>query len=163
MTSILDTTYLLDYEPNTPYSPLFDGQVQPTAEYNLNGDKATVCINIMNHCAEPTTRQKQAVFLLPALLRVVVSSQRAVTPTTWLDHVNALVGCPILTSGDVVLDDLPLEKQSVVMTSKLATILWLKEMITAYCDCEDKHIQYSVWYQMIYKIMMMVNDDDESQ
>ena len=66
------------------------------------------------------------------------------TPTTWLEHVNALVGCPILTCGDVLLDDLPADKQSVVMMSKLATILWLKEMITVYSDCEDEQMQYSV-------------------
>ena len=76
------------------------------------------------------------------------------TPTTWLEHVNALVGCPILTCGDVLLDDLPVDKQSVVMMSKLATILWLKEMITVYSDCEDEQIQYSVGMVMGDKELM---------
>ena len=144
MTSILDSQYLLDYSESTQFPAICDSLVTPIAEYNLNGSRATVCINIANQCAESTIRQKQFIFLLPALLRVVVASERAVNPDTWLTNVNALVGCPLVTCGDVILDDLPTSSQSVVLLTKLAVIVWLKELVSVYCVCEEEQIRYCV-------------------
>ena len=110
----------------------------------LNGSKATVCINVANQCAESTIRQKQSVFLLPSLLRVVVASERAVNPDKWLTNVNALVGCPLVTCGDVILDDLPAPSQSIVLLAKLGVIVWLKELVAVYCVCEEEQIRYCV-------------------
>ena len=95
-------------------------------------------------CAETTIRQKQPIFLLPALLRVVIASERAVNPTTWLTNVNALIGCPVVTCGDVIMDDLTPTAQSVVMLTKLAVIVWLKELIASYCVCEEEHVRFCV-------------------
>ena len=144
MTSILDSQYLLDYSESTQFPAICNNLVTPVAEYNLNGSKATVCINVANQCAESTIRQKQSVFLLPSLLRVVVASERAVNPDKWLTNVNALVGCPLVTCGDVILDDLPAPSQSLVLLAKLGVIVWLKELVAVYCVCEEEQIRYCV-------------------
>ena len=144
MTSILDSQYLLDYSESTQFPAICNNLVTPVAEYNLNGSKATVCINVANQCAESTIRQKQSVFLLPSLLRVVVASERAVNPDKWLTNVNALVGCPLVTCGDVILDDLPAPSQSIVLLAKLGVIVWLKELVAVYCVCEEEQIRYCV-------------------
>ena len=91
MTSILDSQYLLDYNEKSEFPAVCNGLINPVAEYNLNGAKASVCINVINYCAESTTRQKQSIFLLPVLLRVVIASEKAVDPDSWVSNVNALV------------------------------------------------------------------------
>ena len=104
-----------------------------------------MCVNLLGLCAESAVRQKQTVFLLPALLRLVVTAERRVNPTTWLEHVNAVVGCPVRSYGsDVVLDDLNSETRSVVILCELSEILWLKAVVEVYCECADETVRYEV-------------------
>lgn len=104
-----------------------------------------MCVNLLGLCAESSLRQKQAVFLLPALLRLVVTAERRVNPTTWLEHVNAVVGCPVRSyDSDVLLDDLNSETRDVVVLCELSEILWLKTVVEVYCECEDETVRYEV-------------------
>ena len=78
-----------------------------------------MCVNLLGLCAESSLRQKQAVFLLPALLRLVVTAERRVNPTTWLEHVNAVVGCPVRSyDSDVLLEIMMKSTAQTMITQK---------------------------------------------
>ena len=155
-TSSLDSQFLLDFPPTDGrFTTVCNGHITPEAKFNLLGEvgsflfshtqKATVCVNLLGLCAEPSPRQKQAVFLLPALLRLVVSVERAVNPSSWLEHVNAVVGCPVLGVGDdVVFDELNGSDRDAAVLCQLSEILWVKTVAEVYCDCEDPTIRAEV-------------------
>ena len=52
-----------------------------------------------------------------------------------------MVGCPLITAGDVILDELPREEKTAVIWSKLATLLWMQAEIEAFCDAEETAVR----------------------
>lgn len=147
--SSLDSQFLLDYPlPDGHMDSVCNGRIKPEVKYNILGDvtffafshaqKAAVCINLIGLCAESSMRQKQAVFLLPSLLRLVVSIEHRVNPSCWLEHVNAVIGCPILSVGaDLIYDELNGDDRDAVILCQFSEILWVKTVAEVFCDCED--------------------------
>ena len=66
-------------------------------------------------------------------------------PSSWLEHVNAVVGCPVLGVGDdVVFDELNGSDRDAAVLCQLSEILWVKTVAEVYCDCEDPTIRAEV-------------------
>lgn len=101
-------------------------------------------VNLYKFASASSLRQKQQAFLLPSLLRLVVTTEKYLSPTDWLKNVNAVISCPIVTSGDVVMDELNTGERDIVMVNKLATILFLKEIVNVFSDCDDQEVRYIV-------------------
>lgn len=55
-----------------------------------------------------------------------------------------MVGCPLITAGDVILDELPREEMVAVVWSKLATLLWMQAEIEAFCDVEETAVRFKL-------------------
>ena len=55
-----------------------------------------------------------------------------------------MVGCPLVTAGDVILDELPREEMVAVVWSKLATLLWMQAEIEAFCDVEETAVRFKL-------------------
>ena len=55
-----------------------------------------------------------------------------------------MVGCPLITAGDVILDELPREEMVAVVWSKIATLLWMQAEIEAFCDVEETAVRFKL-------------------
>ena len=131
--SLLDSS-LLDLPPTS--------SLQPALEFNLDDDRAAVCLPLFP-LSRQVSRQRQDVFLFPALLRLVVAAAKT-AGNDWLRSVDALVGCPLITAGDVILDELPREEMVAVVWSKIATLLWMQAEIEAFCDVEETAVRFKL-------------------
>ena len=49
-----------------------------------------------------------------------------------------------MTCGEVIMDDLTSTERDIVMLNKLGNILFIKEIVNDYCDCEDEKIHFIV-------------------
>ena len=135
--SLLDSS-LLDLPPTFPPT----SSLQPALEFNLDDDRAAVCLPLFP-LSRQVSRQRQDVFLFPALLRLVVAAAKT-AGNDWLRSVDALVGCPLITAGDVILDELPREEMVAVVWSKIATLLWMQAEIEAFCDVEETAVRFKL-------------------
>lgn len=106
-------------------------------------------MNLFKFVSASSLRQKQQAFLLPGLLRLVVTTEKYLSPTDWLKNVNAIISCPIVTSGDVVMDELNTGERDIVMVNKLAVILFLKEIVNVYTDCDDQEARFVVSIELM--------------
>lgn len=103
-----------------------------------------MCVNVLKYCASTSLRQRQMAFLLPGLLRVVVSAEKCLSPREWVKNVNAVIGCPIVTSGEVVMDGLSVQDRETVMLNKLGVIVFVKEVVSLYSVCEEADVRFTV-------------------
>lgn len=49
-----------------------------------------------------------------------------------------------MTCGEVIMDDLTSTERDIVMLNKLGNILFIKEIVSDYCDCKDEKIHFIV-------------------
>ena len=57
---------------------------------------------------------------------------------------DAVAGSPLLTFGDVILDDLSEAEREAVLSCKLAAVLWLKSVVEVFAAAPDVRLRYQV-------------------